>query len=137
MLQVGTNLHFSSQPDFVTRWDYAALLYLAQRHYYSTSTVRHVSLATSSLNVFNHIPSSMHAIHKDNLGPVFAPQFKLPRKISIMDDSIRYNSPNHKFRVDFMNRLFCKTTFENLFLKDECIHLKMCDATLFLQLHSQ
>lgn len=139
VLQARTNLHFSFQPDFMTRRDYLALLHLTQTKtplFYIYSQT-YVSLATSSLNVFNYIPSSMHVIHTDHLDPVFAPQSKLPRKISIMDDNIRYNSSDHKFRVAFMNRLFCKTTFESLFLKDEYIYLEMCNATLFPQLYFQ
>lgn len=90
-----------------------------------------------SLQVFNQKSLSMHAIHTDNLAPVFTPQAKLPRQISKMDLYIRYNFPNYKFRIGFLNRMFCKTTFENLFLKDEGIHLEMCNATLFPQLHFQ
>lgn len=99
MLQAGTHLHFSPQTDLMTTWDYLVPLHLAQNkipllyfHYQ-----KYMSLATFILSVFNYIHLSMQMIHIYHWAPVFALQCKQPRKITILDNNIRFNSANQKF----------------------------------------
>lgn len=105
-----------------------------RRYHYSTSTITNVSLAAFILSVFHYIPSSMHEIHTFYLAPDLVPKSKQPRKITILDNNIRYNSPKQRFRAKniFTNRLFCKTMWAFWkVMKNECSYLEMHDAPLF------
>lgn len=135
MLQAGTHLHFFPQTDLMTTWDYLVPLHLAQNkipllyfHYQ-----KYMSLATFILSVFNYIHLSMQVIHIYHWAPVFALQCKQPRKITILDNNIRYNSANQKLIAK--SGLYEQTVLQNkvdLLKFHPCkSYLEMCDETLF------